>query len=80
MRENRPVRVACDVFSAGAILHVLLTNSYLFAAHSTEEVTRLNCAAKLHLSGEKYDRLDPCALDLLRKMLTVRVGDRITAE
>lgn len=76
------MRVGCDIFSAGSILHVLLTNSYLFAATSSEEVYQLNfnCAARLQLSGEKYEGLDPHALALLRKMLAVRVGDRITAE
>jgi len=30
MRENKRVKVSCDIFSAGVIMHVLLTNRYLF--------------------------------------------------
>lgn len=35
MKENRPVSVACDIFSAGVIFHVLLTNTYLFPGSSS---------------------------------------------
>lgn len=80
MKENKPVRVACDIFSAGAIFHLLLTNSYLFAGSSGEEVYLLNCQAKIILKGDKYDNIHPPALALLRKMLTVRVSDRIAAD
>lgn len=80
MRENKAARVASDIFSAGVIFHILLTNSYLFPASSQQEVYRLNFEAKHDLTGEKYDKLDHGALEMLKKMLTVRVGDRITAE
>jgi serine/threonine protein kinase len=79
MRENKPAQVSCDIFSAGAIFHLLLTNSYLFPGSNSEEVYRLNCQAKVVLKGEKYNSLDTSALDLLQKMLILRVSDRISA-
>lgn len=79
MRENKAARVASDIFSAGVIFHILLTNSYLFPGNNTQEVYRLNYEAKHDLTGDKYDGLDPDALEMLKKMLTVKAGDRITA-
>ena len=42
MKENKGIKVGCDIFSAGVILHILITNSYLFAAKTNYEVYRLN--------------------------------------
>lgn len=42
MKENKGIKVACDIFSAGVILHILVTNNYLFAANTNDEVYRLN--------------------------------------
>jgi calcium-dependent protein kinase len=36
MRENRRVRVSCDIFSAGVVFHILLTNKYLFEGINTK--------------------------------------------
>lgn len=42
MKENKKVKVACDIFSAGVIFHVLLTNSYLFEGKTSDEVYKSN--------------------------------------
>jgi hypothetical protein len=42
MKENKGIKVGCDIFSAGVILHILVTNNYLFAANTNDEVYRLN--------------------------------------
>jgi serine/threonine protein kinase len=36
MREHKKVKVACDIFSAGVIFHILLTNRYLFEGKSND--------------------------------------------
>jgi hypothetical protein len=43
--------VGCDVFSAGALFHILLTGSYLFDGSSNEEVYKSNKALKIDLSA-----------------------------
>ncbi len=80
MRENKTAQVASDIFSAGVIFHILLTNTYLFPGSNDKEICRLNCEAKHDLTGEKYDKIDPDALKMLKKMLALRAINRITAE
>lgn len=69
MRKNKAAQVASDIFSAGVIFHILLTNSYLFQSSNNQEVYRLNCEAKHDIAGHKYDKLDADALEMLKKCL-----------
>lgn len=50
---------ACDVFSTGLILHILLVRRPLFEGRSSEEVFESNRRCKFSLSGPAYERVDP---------------------
>ena len=67
------------MFSAGIIFHILLTRKALFEGTRYEEVYKKNKEMNIKLEGERYSNLDPQALTLLKKMLTMNPQDRITA-
>ena len=79
MRENRKVRVSCDIFSAGVVFHILLTNKYLFEGIDPKETFKNNSKAEFNLDGKRYSGLDRPALELMRKMLSLRASERISA-
>ena len=66
----------CDVWSCGIIMYVLLTGRAPYPCASTNEVLR-------HVSGGEVDldtqEISPKARELLGKMLSVSLKDRITA-
>lgn len=69
MRDKQHIKVVCDVFSAGALFHILLTSTYLFQGGNNEEVYKANKSLKFDLSAEKYKKLDENAAQLLKAML-----------
>ena len=58
MTEKHRIEVACDIFSAGSLLHVMLTNNYLFPGKSTDEIYEKNKAFAFNLDEEKYAMID----------------------
>lgn len=79
LKDNTHVEPQCDVFSAGAIFHILLTRRPLFEGTQYEEVYRKNKEMKFTLEGQAYQDIDPQALSLLRSMLLADPEERITA-
>ena len=70
----------CDMFSLGAIFHILLTRNPLFPGIKYDEVYRANKAFKFNFEEQLYKRIDPKALDLMKKMLILNASERITSE
>lgn len=79
MKENTKIDKVCDIFSAGVVLHVLLTNRYLFERSNRQEIYKNNKNMKFDLEEEKYSQFDAEAMDLLRRMLVKEPENRITA-
>jgi hypothetical protein len=42
MESNERIDPICDIFSAGVILHILLTNRYLFEGKDNQQIYRNN--------------------------------------
>jgi serine/threonine protein kinase len=79
MRGKEHIDVACDIFSAGALLHVMLTNSYLFTGANSELVYQSNKILNFNLESDRYSKIDRCAMELLDSMLDLDFMDRISA-
>lgn len=54
MKEHRKITVECDMFSAGAVFHVLLTNKFLFEGTTNDEVYHSNLRGDFDLSSKFY--------------------------
>jgi serine/threonine protein kinase len=72
LNESRHIEPECDIFSAGVIFHILLTRKAVFEGSKYEEVYKKNKEMNINLEGEKYDNIDPQALELLKKMLVAK--------
>ena len=68
-----------DVFSAGSILHVMLTGKFLFEGQEAQEMYKNNKDCKIDFDQPEYKDLDPNAMDLMRKMLVVKPEERLSA-
>ncbi len=79
MEGDQRTNVACDIFSLGAIFHVLLTNRFLFPGSDNHEVYRSNKNLSFDLSSDTYKDCDPKAMDLLQAMLEIEEENRISA-
>lgn len=64
----------------GAIFHILLTNQYLFNGDNTMEIYQSNKSASFDPTLPLYANIDSSAMDLLSKMLTISIQDRITIQ
>ena len=69
----------CDMFSLGAVFHILLVRVPLFPGIRYDEVYRANKAFIFHFDDFIYKKVDPNALDLMKKMLILNSNERITA-
>jgi hypothetical protein len=71
MEGNQKVNVGCDIFSAGVVFHILLTNRFLFEGKNNHEIYRSNKNLSYDLSSKEYERYDVQAMDLLALMLEI---------
>jgi serine/threonine protein kinase len=78
--KGQRVDPVCDVFSAGAIFHVLLVRRALFEGRGFDEVYENNRRLRFNLAGPLYQDVDPVAMDLLARMLRADPRERIRAE
>lgn len=59
----------CDIFSLGLIFHILLLGYSVFPGKTYNDILKQNRQSDIYFDGPVYDKLDPNALDLLKKML-----------
>lgn len=69
-----------DIFSAGVILHVLLTGKYLFEGKSIPEVFENNKKMKFSVEKIEHHRDFAPLFDLMRKMLEIDPSKRYSAD
>ena len=71
---------ACDIFSLGAIFHLLLTKKPLFKSKKNDDMVKENRACTFSFEDKIYRDISHEALDLMKKMLRVDPEERINAE
>ena len=79
LTKGQKVDPICDVFSAGAIFHILLTKKTLFEGRKFDQVYENNRKMRFNLSSSLYKSIDSQAMDLLSKMLKIDPRERIKA-
>ena len=62
---------SCDIFSLGLIFHILLVKRPLFEGKTCEEVYENNKKCKINLNSSLYERVNPKAMELLKRMLAM---------
>ena len=77
--ENIHYDPKCDIFSAGVIFFILLTERSPFDGKSFKEILQKNKQCKIDFKNPKL-RKNPAALDLLQKMLENEPEKRISAK
>lgn len=65
LTQSEHIEPECDVFSVGAIFHVLLTRKSLFEGVKYEDVYRKNKEMNIDLTLPQYSKISPAALNLL---------------
>lgn len=71
---------SCDTWSAGVIMYMLLGGSPPFNAKLTRGVFRLISQGEYNFDGPIWDKVSDSAKDLIAKLLTVDVENRITPD
>lgn len=69
----------CDIYSLGAVFHLLLCGRSLFSGTTYEEVYNNNKEFKTSLDGPHMTGISPAGKDLLTKMLIIDPAKRISA-
>jgi calcium-dependent protein kinase len=65
LNKGDKISPVCDIFSAGAIFHILLMARPLFAGTRFEEVYENNRKLNFNLRNPEYSHVDREAIDLL---------------
>jgi len=78
-RTNIHYTPKCDVFSAGVIFYILLTEVSPFEGRSFREILHKNKKCQINFGHPRLKR-NKVALDLLRKMCVVGPQARISAK
>ncbi|XP_031837783.1 peripheral plasma membrane protein CASK isoform X9 [Nomia melanderi] len=68
-----------DVWSAGVLLHVLLTGTLPFVG-SQDRLREAICAGRVQMNSPLWDSISEPAKDLIQRMLTTDVNHRITIQ
>lgn len=79
LTRSEHIEPACDVFSLGAIFHILLCRKALFAGSKYEEVYNNNKEFNITLTGEHFNSVSQSGRELLAKMLILDPAARINA-
>lgn len=79
LTRSEHIEPVCDVFSLGAVFHVLLSRQALFAGTKFEEVLVNNKEFRMDLDGVHMSDVSSNAKELLKKMLVLDASERITA-
>jgi len=78
--ENQKYGFACDVWSMGCVLYVMLCGSHPFDSDSNEENEKSIKMGILAFPSPDWDNVSGHAKDLVKKMLTADPYTRITPE
>ena len=70
----------CDVWSCGVIMYILLSGRPPFGGENDEDIMRRVAKGAYDLETPPFDRLTSSALDLIKKLLTVDIKQRLSAE
>ena len=60
----------CDIWSAGVILYILLSGDPPFNGPNDNEIYRRICKMSFSFPKEKWNKISPEAIDLIKKMLS----------
>ncbi|CAD8075844.1 unnamed protein product [Paramecium sonneborni] len=69
----------CDIFSCGAIFHLLLLGKEIFQGKGNVEMFKLNKECNINFANPLYNILPPLTKDLLFKMLEINPQNRLNA-
>lgn len=70
----------CDLWSIGVILYILLSGKPPFDGNDDKEIVNSVRIGTYSMSGPEWKSISNDAKDLIKKMLTYDIGQRITAE
>lgn len=76
---NSQYNEKCDLWSAGVILHIMLTGSAPFQGKSDAEIMQKIQKTKIDQNSAAYKTVNPGAKDLLFKLLNVDAKQRFSA-
>ncbi|PRW57463.1 serine threonine kinase [Chlorella sorokiniana] len=74
-----PYSAACDLWSCGVILYMLLSGQPPFSSTSHPRLLRSIVAGRFSFEGPAWKRISPEAQDLIAKLLVVDPRQRLTA-
>jgi calcium-dependent protein kinase len=77
---NRSYNEKCDVWSCGVIIYILLCGYPPFNGANDKQIIDSVLRGKFTLDEPEWDEVSEEAKDLVRKLLTLDVDKRITAE
>jgi serine/threonine protein kinase len=74
---NRNQSNKLDVFSAGVILHILLSGKAPFEGRTSDEVFELNAVCIIDLASDYWTDISGAAKDLVTRMMTKELLQRL---
>ncbi|XP_051173568.1 peripheral plasma membrane protein CASK isoform X1 [Leptopilina boulardi] len=77
--QRRQYGKAGDVWSAGVLLHILLTGTLPFVG-SRDRLREAICRGRVQMETHLWDTISETAKDLIQRMLTTDVNHRITIQ
>ena len=70
----------CDLWSCGVIMYILLSARPPFGGEDDMDIMEKVAIGEYDLESPPFDKLSKNALDLIKRLLTMNVNDRINAE
>ena len=77
---NKRYNEKCDIWSCGVIMYILLSQRPPFGGRDDFEIMETVKKGKYDLSSPPFDKVSNEAKDLIKKMLTMDINQRISAE
>ena len=77
---NKKYNEKCDIWSCGVIMYVLLSKKPPFGGEFEEEIIKNITKGEYDIKSPPFDKLSPNCIDLLKKLLTIDINERINAQ